>query len=60
MTSTTADKLSCSQRSRKLNMKGETRRRVGMALRGPARSVAAKEVAAARIIDKKGPLGAAT
>ena len=31
-----------------------------MLLRGPARSVAAKEVAAAKIINKRGPHGAAT
>ena len=60
MTSRTADKLSCLQRSRKLNMKGRTRRRVRMVLRGPTRSMAAKEVAAAKIINKRGLLGAAT
>lgn len=31
-----------------------------MVLRGPARSVAAKEVTAAKIINKRVPLGAAT
>ena len=47
-------------KSKKLNMKGGTRRRVRMVLRGPARSVAAKEVTAAKITNKRGPLGAGT
>ena len=60
MTSRTADRLSCLLKSRKLNMKGGTRRRVRMVLRGPTRSVVAKEVAAAKIINKRGPLRATT
>ena len=60
MTSRTAGRLSCLQKNRKLNMKGGTRRRVRMVLRGPARSLVAKGVTAAKIINKRGPLGAAT
>ena len=43
-TSRTVDKSSCLLRSKKLSMRGGTRRRAKMALKGPARSVAAKEV----------------
>jgi polynucleotide 5'-kinase involved in rRNA processing len=60
MTSKTVEQLSSSQKSRKLNMRGWTRRRARMVLRDLARSVAAELVAAAKIINKKGPLGAVT
>ena len=60
MTSRTADRLSCLQKSRRLNMKGGTRRRVRMVLRGPARSVAARRAVAAKINSRRGPPGAVT
>ena len=44
----------------KPSMSGGTRRRAKRVPRDPARSVAAKEAVAARITNKRGPLGAAT
>ena len=60
MTSRTAGKLSTLWKGRKLSMKGETRRRARMVLRGPTRSMVAEEAAAARTSNKRGLLEATT
>ena len=48
------------QKSRKPNTSGRIKRRGRRVPKDPTRSVAAKEVAAARIISRRGPPGAAT